>query len=45
VAQVRFASPEDPDEVIVRHRAEGGRVQFGTPPFLVYGVVRVMLRE
>jgi dienelactone hydrolase len=45
VEQVRFVSPEDPDEVIVRHRAENGRLQFGTPPFLVYGVVRVMLRD
>jgi hypothetical protein len=41
VAKVEAMTPERPEAVAVEFRAEGGRVRFRVPEFLVYCVVRV----
>jgi hypothetical protein len=45
VAAVQFLSPEDPDPRPLEWKADGGRVTFTSPGFLVYGVARVLLRQ
>src|SRR5262249_50557737 len=43
VAEVRVASPESPDEAVVKHSISGGRIRFTMPKFLVYSIARVRL--
>ena len=45
VADVQFISPEDPAPRALEWKADGGRLHFTSPTFLVYAVVRVSLRQ
>ena len=45
VADVQFISPEDPTPRALEWKADGGRLHFTSPTFLVYAVVRVSLRQ
>ena len=45
VRDVQFMTPEDPAPSALEWKALGGRLQFTSPKFLVYGVARISLRR